>query len=522
MLLGTVHFATGCAGSDGTANAASGNTEEGDNGESNDNNSSKGSSQENDNGDASSLSWTPLGPEGWSSYEPHADTVKIFVSSSQGDDTHTGMSKEQPVRTIARALELARERSAAATIARPDWILFKAGDSWHESFQLRVDTIKGGLNIEYPFILTSYGDGDRPRFIWAEAGPLWGYGWWGGDYPTGDSAPAYWSIMGLDFHTPTKDPTSDRFDPTRVYDGSNPPVVAFQNQGHHILFEDCRFRYTALIVQGGSDHVALRRNLFLDNYGYHDHTDTNSVYHHAQGLYVNEVEDLLIEENFFDHNGWLDETKYPTTAPTIFNHNAYLDASVTKVMIHANITARASADGFKARGGATVNNNLCLENGINININERGTLDVEQTARYNVVLDALALPLHGPEEYSGHLPRAWGINFGTITESRLDATGNIVAHSEFGSAPISGSCAAFPACVAGHLVHSWGPFPNSAGSFPDPDRSISTYMTSIGQTASLDAFLTEARLQARSNWRREYTAKAVNSYIRAGFGVAMN
>lgn len=54
-------------------------------------------------------------------------------------------------------------------------------------------------------------------------------------------------------------------------------------------------------------------------------------------------------------------------------------------------------------------------------------------------------------------------------------------------------------------------------SFPDPDRSIETYMANIGQTASIDAFINKCRSQGRYNWDNRYTASAVNSYLRAGF-----
>ena len=59
----------------------------------------------------------------------------------------------------------------------------------------------------------------------------------------------------------------------------------------------------------------------------------------------------------------------------------------------------------------------------------------------------------------------------------------------------------------------------SAVSYPDPNRTIATYMTSIGGSPSLNAFLTEARRQSKSNWRAAYTADAVGAYIRGGFGV---
>jgi hypothetical protein len=59
----------------------------------------------------------------------------------------------------------------------------------------------------------------------------------------------------------------------------------------------------------------------------------------------------------------------------------------------------------------------------------------------------------------------------------------------------------------------------SAVSYPDPDRSVETYMDSIGETPTYDAFISEAMQQSRTNWRTEFTADTVNDYIRAGFNM---
>lgn len=57
-------------------------------------------------------------------------------------------------------------------------------------------------------------------------------------------------------------------------------------------------------------------------------------------------------------------------------------------------------------------------------------------------------------------------------------------------------------------------------SFPDPNRKIEGYMSSIGGTATYEAFINEAKQQSKYNWRPEYTAAAVNDWVRAGFGMA--
>ncbi|MCH7909809.1 MAG: hypothetical protein IIB38_09360, partial [Candidatus Hydrogenedentes bacterium] len=53
--------------------------------------------------------------------------------------------------------------------------------------------------------------------------------------------------------------------------------------------------------------------------------------------------------------------------------------------------------------------------------------------------------------------------------------------------------------------------------YVDPNRDLGTYHASLGKTGTFEAFIAEARLQSKANWRTEYTAVAVNAYIRAGF-----
>jgi hypothetical protein len=51
----------------------------------------------------------------------------------------------------------------------------------------------------------------------------------------------------------------------------------------------------------------------------------------------------------------------------------------------------------------------------------------------------------------------------------------------------------------------------------DPSRTAATYNATQGGPSTVAAFLAEARLQSRDNWRPQFTADAVNSYIRLGF-----
>lgn len=55
--------------------------------------------------------------------------------------------------------------------------------------------------------------------------------------------------------------------------------------------------------------------------------------------------------------------------------------------------------------------------------------------------------------------------------------------------------------------------------YPDPERTISTYLTSIGETGGLEEFITLRKQLNKSNWDSRFTAMTVNDYIREGFGV---
>ena len=56
--------------------------------------------------------------------------------------------------------------------------------------------------------------------------------------------------------------------------------------------------------------------------------------------------------------------------------------------------------------------------------------------------------------------------------------------------------------------------------FVDPDRSIATYMTSLGIGGGIDEFMNRARQQSADTYDERFTSYAVNEYVRAGFVLA--
>jgi len=53
--------------------------------------------------------------------------------------------------------------------------------------------------------------------------------------------------------------------------------------------------------------------------------------------------------------------------------------------------------------------------------------------------------------------------------------------------------------------------------YVDPDRTLETYLASLGYATDMDSFAAELRQQSKAHWRPELTAHAINNYFRAGF-----
>jgi hypothetical protein len=57
-------------------------------------------------------------------------------------------------------------------------------------------------------------------------------------------------------------------------------------------------------------------------------------------------------------------------------------------------------------------------------------------------------------------------------------------------------------------------------SFTDDTRDVDTYMTSIGETGTIDAFIASVRAQDRYDWDSRLEADTVNDWIRTGFDLS--
>lgn len=53
--------------------------------------------------------------------------------------------------------------------------------------------------------------------------------------------------------------------------------------------------------------------------------------------------------------------------------------------------------------------------------------------------------------------------------------------------------------------------------YSDPDRNITTYLSTLGISGDIEDFISERKQMHRKNWLTQFTAQTVNDYIRSGF-----
>jgi len=414
-----------------------------------------------------------LGADGFHDFGASSDTRIIYVSNSEGSDENSGLSEDAPVRSIDKAKELARNGS-------PDWVLFKSGDVWNDGlggWEL------SGRSADEMMLVSSYGEGERPLFRR------------GMDNITGYAE--HVAFVGLHFDAEwRKDAPADKMTGVRWLGGAN-----------NLLFEDMHVEnfkdgFVFQELTGQQEDITVRRSVIADNFA----SDTS----HSQGLFALGVEDLLIEENVFDHNGWLTE-EVPEAVATKFNHNIYIQHGTIDTVVRGNIIARGSAHGIQMRNGGVADNNLFVGNSIAMLMSTDVKADRSDVQpNFYQVTNNVAVE-SAMRELSDGASRGWGYQvYGQFDEVIGD---NLAAHTPDGRNAWDGAKRNNPDAVK---YYNWGRADDS-GTFSDPTRSVDTYHAELGRSASLEAFLDEARRQSRDAWNPAYTADAVNSYIRAGF-----
>lgn len=279
---------------------------------------------------------------GWTVFSASPDTAVIYVSSSSGNDNNNGTDPTLAKATISAGKALLRS-------GKPDWLLLKCGDTFGtlnsgpgQNFgQFGGGSVSGGRSASEPMVISSYGDGVRP-IVYANMA------YTGGNCVfLSNNAPAAGNLAFTSIHLHSG------------CDGVNACTQSCYGMliiGPHnnILIEDMRIeKFSGNIATGNSGgaqnavtNVIIRRNVVM-----HANMSGNSFA--GQGLIMGESGNILIEENCFLQNGYINLSEFNWN-----RHNVYLQSGMPNVIFRGNVLT--DSDGVQQRCGGTMVNNLGL------------------------------------------------------------------------------------------------------------------------------------------------------------------
>lgn len=211
----------------------------------------------------------------------------------------------------------------------------------------------------------------------------------------------------------------------------------FEAALNHVLLEDVEapptldgagssgMKIQNINEDGGVDYLALRRCVVAGRWRPYGDTGYN------QGIYIDDAENLLIEECVFDQNGWGADGQ--DGSEDIKAHNTYIMLGRTGRENHifrGNISTRGRANGILAGSGGEVIANLSMQDAIGIVFGKTDNWYVQGVggiAKHNVVL-------HG-RDVNATDKRGWGFSVdnanGVVLEDNIIA-GNTVSGMSYG------------------------------------------------------------------------------------------
>lgn len=324
---------------------------------------------------------------GWTVIEAAVDVRTVYVDSEAGDDRHDGLDRSQPVRTLARGKALLRD-------GHGDRLLLRAGRTWRESFGIwRLS----GRSARQPMLIGAYGEGDRPRIVVSDEHVLNAIG----------KAAGNLAIVGIAMIAEGRDRT-------------NPVGIRWVHAGDNLLLEDNVIDgfATNVIIMGGDarlSNVTLRRNIIINAHALYETPDKRP---HSSGIFADDIDGLVIEQNVFDHNGW--HATVDGAEATIFNHNLYLNNGNRETIVRDNVISRASSHGLNLRCGGVAEDNLLYGNALGMQLGG-GTHPtaggVEIAVRRNVILASRDI---------GDAPRGFGMAIANIRQGVIEH--NVIAN----------------------------------------------------------------------------------------------
>lgn len=508
---------------------------------------------------------------GWTQFNKSADTQIVYVSSSEGNDANDGRSRETPKATIAAGYALLRQGS-------PDWLLLKRGDVWtNETFG---QWTKSGRSASNPMLITSYGDSTTRPLVQTGQEPglstkfgsnenstlsniaIVGIEMWAHTYTgsTGGTTGINWLMPGDNlliegcylhgfndnlvvqgFGNIARDGLYNfRLRRNIIADsystGTSHTQGIFMTLCHDVVIEGNIFDHNGWNENvSGAEATIYDRNLYLSKSNYNVTTKDNVIARSSsEGL--QQRSGGVVDNNLFLQNstgvlfGQFQSTWPQEAASGVIRNNVVLDArdidnnprgfgiqlqQVNGVELTGNIVANQST-GTGNVVGIGVDYNFQ-----NINIHDNIIYNWQQPITHAGValrfLGGLSAGVNRVMDNELQQPSG-----GMLVETDCGFADFVFSGNRYFGESVSSACFVIGSGATSYAnwIQASGEVEslNSPIAYPSPNRTIATYMASLGHTPTLSAFLAAARTQAPQAWQRDYTAPIVNDYIRSGFG----
>ncbi len=448
---------------------------------------------------------------GWTVLTPSEDSRQVYVSSSEGNDDNDGLSPSTPKRTIGAADALIRT-------GFPDYLLLKRGDTFSGG---TLGRWKSGRSAKEPLVLSYYGEsGARPMiiveqiFIRLLAQPR-----------------NHVAIVGIHFYKETSDPASPNFDNTNCVNAL--AIFPGPSGGENYLVEDCKFQYCWVAAQGKNTtflrNFSFRRNIVSQTWTHNSLTEHTGGVGNIQGLFVSRIENLVIEENFFDHCGWSEEIEDANANQ--FNHNIYIQNDCAgETVLKGNVLMRGAAHGVQLRSGGNARHNVMINNAIGMNIGYSAAPTEyagATTVSDNIVTDGRPqVPNDITFPQTGAVWGLWMQNIENASVDRnivsniLEPTGlNMRPYQDFTDQDGDGINFMNPN-LFGEQNIAWNwvlqNFPNNED-WPDAARNIQSF-ASLKEWGDMEGYGQHHLNRPLGVYTYEYSAYEYLNYIREGFG----
>ncbi|MDB5294898.1 MAG: hypothetical protein JWO31_881 [Phycisphaerales bacterium] len=276
---------------------------------------------------------------GYTVVAPADDTRVVYVSSLNGSDGNDGLSTNSPLKSIAKGKSLLRNGAG-------DQLLLERGSTFSEGLGYWKIS---GKSADQPLLVGTYGTGDRPLITDATS-YAFGAGSGGASNKLHDVV-----IEGIRFYASRRDPSNPAFDATDKTDG-----VYIAGNVDNLTFDDVSVEFYAnnFVV---SPYFGPVTDFKLRNSNVSNSWAKSS---HSQGMYLEGITGVLLENNTFDHNGWNEQI--PGAGATVFNHSVYVQGTNRDAVARNNVFANAGSHGLQMRAGGIVENNLFINDPIGL------------------------------------------------------------------------------------------------------------------------------------------------------------